>query len=44
MPVRLTNGAWLQPTTEWTKLKDDNLELKNLDVDKNFYIKTKTIS
>ena len=44
MPVKLTNGAWLQPTTEWNKLKDDNSELKNLDVDKNFYIKTKVRS
>ena len=44
MPVKLTNGTWLQPTTEWRKLNGDNLELKNLDVDKNFYIKTKKIS
>ena len=44
MPVKLTNGTWLQPTTEWKKLKDDNSDLKNVDVDKNFYIKTKLIS
>ncbi len=44
MPVKLSNGTWLQPTTEWSKLKDENSEVKSIDVDKNFYIKTKNIS
>jgi aminopeptidase N len=44
MPVKLTNGVWLQPTMQWTKLKADNTNFKNADVDKNFYIKTKKIN
>jgi aminopeptidase N len=38
MPVKLTNGQWLQPTTEAKTLttKDD------VEVDKNFYVKVKS--
>jgi aminopeptidase N len=35
MPVRLTNGKWLQPTTSW---KNADMNLADVDVDKNFYI------
>jgi aminopeptidase N len=44
MPVKLSNGIWLQPTTQWTKLKADNSDFKNVDVDKNFYIKTRRVN
>jgi hypothetical protein len=44
MPVKLSNGVWLQPGTQWTKLKTENTDFKNIDVDKNFYIKTKDIN
>jgi hypothetical protein len=39
MPVKLENGEWLHPTTEWksTTVTGDILE-KGLRVDKNFYI------
>ena len=42
MPVKLTNGVWLQPTTQWTKLKADNADFSKAEVDQNFYIRTKT--
>src|SRR5690606_11681046 len=35
MPVRLTNGQWLQPTTDWKK---GSKTLSEKDIDKNFYI------
>lgn len=38
MPVRLTNGQWLQPTTEWKK---GPKTLSEKDIDKNFYINIK---
>jgi aminopeptidase N len=40
MPVKLTNGQWLHPTTteQKTKLKSNN---GNIDADKNFYIEVK---
>jgi aminopeptidase N len=44
MPVKLSNGTWLQPTTQWTKLKADNTDFKNVDVDKNFYIKVRRVN
>ena len=44
MPVKLSNGTWLQPTTQWTKLKVDNTDFKNVDVDKNFYIKVRRVN
>ena len=39
MPVRLTNGQWLQPTSEWKK---GPKTLSEKDIDKNFYIKIKS--
>jgi aminopeptidase N len=44
MQVKLSNGTWLQPTAQWTKLKNDKSDFKNIDVDKNFYIKTKNVN
>ena len=44
MPVKLSNGTWLQPTAQWTKLKADNIDFKNVDVDKNFYIKARRVN
>jgi aminopeptidase N len=35
MPVRLTSGQWIQPTTSEQKLK---LSAKDADIDPNFYI------
>ena len=44
MKIRLTNGHWIFPTEEWTKLPI-NLEKKEaLIVDPNFYIKVKKIN
>jgi aminopeptidase N len=40
MPVKLTGGMWLEPTTEWAKVNANN-DLPNIEVDKNFYVKTK---
>lgn len=39
MPVRLTNGQWLKPTTEWKK---GSKTLSQKDIDKNFYINVKS--
>lgn len=39
MPVRLTNGQWLQPTTAWKK---GTKTLSQKDIDKNFYILIKS--
>lgn len=43
MPVKLTNGTWLQPTMQWMKLKVDKTDFNNAEADENFYIKTKKI-
>ncbi len=44
MPVRLTDGSWLYPTSEW-KNADPKTEWKSsgLMVDKNFYITVKKV-
>jgi aminopeptidase N len=41
MPVRLTDGTWLYPTTKEQKLKKDGLNAGNLTVDPNFYVQVK---
>lgn len=38
MPVRLTNGQWITPSTEW---KEGTKTLTANDIDKNFYIQVK---
>jgi aminopeptidase N len=41
MPVRLTNGQWIKPTTTEQKIKLENGGFDKLGVDKNFYIEVK---
>ncbi len=41
MPVKLTNGIWLQPTTVWQELKMENASISSITVDPNFYIRIK---
>jgi aminopeptidase N len=43
MPVKLTNGVWLQPTTDWAKLKVDGKDFTKATADNAFYVKTKTV-
>ncbi|MCU7551540.1 M1 family metallopeptidase [Chitinophagaceae bacterium LB-8] len=43
MPVKLSNGLWLYPTTEWRKLKTEEELTKGLSADKNFYISVKRL-
>ncbi|MER3463643.1 MAG: peptidase M1, partial [Chitinophagaceae bacterium] len=38
MPVKLTNGQWIHPTTAEQKIKIEKANFDNIDVDKNFYI------
>jgi aminopeptidase N len=40
MPVKLTNGQWIEPTTEWSKTP---LNDAKIDVDTNFYIKVRRL-
>ncbi len=35
MPVKLTDGTWIQPTGTWKEIKK---KIKEMQVDKNFYI------
>lgn len=39
MPVRLTNGEWITPTTAEQKIKKNTANYSGVEVDKNFYIK-----
>jgi aminopeptidase N len=39
MPVKLTNGEWIYPTTSEQKIKADGKNYTGIAVDKNFYIK-----
>lgn len=39
MPVRLTNGQWIYPTTAEQKIKIEGADFGGVEVDKNFYIK-----
>ena len=41
MPVRLSNGQWIQPTTAEQKIKSESKSFKEVEVDKNFYIVVK---
>lgn len=40
MPVKLTNGQWIMPTTQWQEVKLDSKSTKEINVDANFYIET----
>ncbi|HVK97612.1 MAG TPA: M1 family metallopeptidase, partial [Flavisolibacter sp.] len=39
MPVKLTNGQWITPTTADQKIKVEGKDFTKVEVDKNFYIK-----
>jgi aminopeptidase N len=41
MPVRLTNGQWLYPTTTEQKIKSNSKNFSDVEVDKNFYLQVK---
>jgi aminopeptidase N len=41
MPVKLSNGQWINPTTSEQKIKLEGANFNGIDVDKNFYIKVK---
>jgi aminopeptidase N len=41
MPVKLTNGTWLQPSTKWQTVKLGTDKSGKLEVDPNFYVKVK---
>ncbi len=43
MPVRLSNGVWLTPGTEWKTLEKKGQDWKDISVDKNFYITEKKV-
>jgi aminopeptidase N len=38
MPVKLTNGQWIYPTTSEQKIKVNGSSFSNIDADPNFYI------
>jgi len=38
MPVKLTNGQWITPTTEWQQMPIDAKIAKEITADANFYI------
>jgi len=41
MPVKLTNGQWIYPTTTEQKIKSASKSFSEVEVDKNFYIQVK---
>jgi aminopeptidase N len=41
MPVKLSNGQWLQPANDWKELKIDAESIKGISADPNFYINVK---
>jgi aminopeptidase N len=41
MPVKLTNGQWIHPTTTEQKIKLEGSKFSNIAVDENFYINIK---
>ena len=43
MPVKLDDGQWLEATTDWQPLDRNGVDLKQLEVDKNFYVKLKRL-
>lgn len=38
MPVRLSNGSWIHPTTAEQKIKREGKDFSNLEIDKNFFV------
>ena len=43
MPVKLTNGQWINPTTAEQKIKIEGKNFADVDADKNFYIQVKKV-
>lgn len=43
MPVKLSDGQWLEATTDWQPLNRNGVYLEQLEVDKNFYVKLKRL-
>ena len=41
MPVKLTDGIWLQPTTQWNSIQEKGDLQSGLKVDKNFFVLVK---
>jgi aminopeptidase N len=41
MPVKLTNGQWIYPTTSEQKIKSSSKNFKDVGVDPNFYVNVK---
>jgi aminopeptidase N len=41
MPIKLSNGQWLQPKMYWQEVKLGQQEAKNITADANFYIQVK---
>jgi aminopeptidase N len=41
MPLKLTNGKWIYPTTKEQKIKIEGYHLNDLAIDPNFYIEVK---
>ncbi len=41
MPVKLSNGEWIYPTTAEQKIKSDEKKFRDIEVDANFYLNVK---
>jgi hypothetical protein len=41
MPVKLTNGQWIYPTTSEQKIKSNSKNFKDVTVDPGFYVGVK---
>jgi hypothetical protein len=41
MPLKLKNGSYIEPTTEWTSIKKGLFQLK---IDPSFYIQIKKVA
>ena len=41
MPVKLTNGQWITPTTQWQEVKMGREAALKVGADPNFYIRVK---
>jgi len=41
MPLKLTNGTWITPSTEWQSIKLDKKTAQEVTADSNFYIQVK---
>ena len=44
MPVKLSNGQWIKPTTSWIKHKQATGKLQNITADQNFYIGVRKVN